>query len=100
MPLLTVAKELSRMLILLALPKVDSYRTNEMDASTVGNGVDVSCTKSIMDANTVSNAKHCNLDRSYVMDVSSVSNAGDDSFTRNIMDASSITNAKDDSSRR
>ncbi len=53
----------------------DSFRSNEMDDSTVGNGVDGSCTKSIMAANSMSNAKHSNFYGSYVMDVSSVSNA-------------------------
>jgi hypothetical protein len=69
-----VEQELSRMLILLAMPRDDSYRNNEMDASTVGNGVDDSCTKSIM-----SNAQHSNFYKRYVMDASSVSNAWDDS---------------------
>jgi hypothetical protein len=46
-----VEQELSLMLILLAMPRDDSYRNNEMDASSVGNGVEDSCTKSIMDAN-------------------------------------------------
>ncbi len=59
------------------MPKDDSYKSNEMDASTVGNGVDDRCTKSIMDANSMCNAKHSNFYRSYVMDVSSVSNIMD-----------------------
>jgi hypothetical protein len=54
------------------------YKSNEMDASTVGNGVDDSCTKSIMDANSMSNANHSNFYRSYMMDVGLVSNASDD----------------------
>ncbi len=80
----TVAQELSRMLIPPAMPRDDNYRSNKMDASTVGNSVDDSCTKSIMDANSMSNAKHSNFYRSYVMDASSVSNAGGMTVTREL----------------
>ncbi len=79
MPDMTVAQELLRMLILSALHKDDSYNSNEIDASTVGNGVDDSCTKSIMNANSMCNAKHSNFYKRYVMDAISVSNAWDDS---------------------